>query len=101
MFQYAAGRALSLSRKQVLRLDISGFDNYRFQREFDLERIFNCPIDVAAEKEIRGILKWQFAPIVRQVISRPVMARLPIDLEFAPPATASGARLSPPVGCRR
>jgi len=74
MFQYAAGRALALELGTPLRLDISGFARYTLHQGFELPRIFTCPILVAGEDDVRGILGWQYPPRLRRIISRPVMA---------------------------
>lgn len=76
MFQYAAGRALSLERGVPLRLDVSGFANYELHQGFELQRLFNCSADIASETDVRGILGWQFLPVIRQVVSRPGMGAL-------------------------
>lgn len=74
MFQYAAGRALSLKRNVSLRVDISGFANYGLHQGFELQRIFNCPAEIASEADVRGILGWQYPSSIRQLLSRPGMA---------------------------
>jgi hypothetical protein len=74
MFQYAAGRALSLERNVSLRLDISGFENYGLHQGFELQRVFNCPAEIASEADVRGILGWQYSSSIRQLLSRPSMA---------------------------
>jgi hypothetical protein len=76
MFQYAAGRALSLERGQLLRLDISRFDGYALHQGFELQRVFGCPAEVVTEEDVRCILGWQSPPIVRRVLSRPSMTVL-------------------------
>ena len=73
MFQYAAGRALSLKCNVSLRVDISGFANYGLHQGFELQRIFNCPAEIASEAEVRGILGWQYSSSIRQLLSRPSM----------------------------
>lgn len=73
MFQYAAGRAISLELGVPLRLDISGFANYGLHQGFELERIFNCPVEIANEEDVKNILGWQSLPSVRRVMSRPRM----------------------------
>lgn len=73
MFQYAAGRALSLKRSDPLRLDISGFANYALHQGFELERIFNCTTEIATEADVRSILGWQYLSTIRRVASRPGM----------------------------
>lgn len=76
MFQYAAGRALSLERGVSLMLDVSGFANYQLHQGFELERLFNCKVEIASEREVRRVLSWQFTSGVRRVLSRPRMAAL-------------------------
>ena len=76
MFQYAAGRALSLAREQPLRLDIFGFDGYGLHHGFELKRVFNCPAEIASEADVRGMLGWQALSLVRRILSRPGMAAL-------------------------
>jgi len=74
MFQYAAGRVLSLERGQPWRLDISGYSGYGLHQGFELQRVFNCPIEIATESDVRDILGWQCWPGIRRVLSRPSMA---------------------------
>jgi len=76
MFQYAAGRALSLKFKQPLRLDISGFAGYGLHQGFELQRIFNCPVERATEADVRNILGWQYSTGIRRILSRPGLAVL-------------------------
>lgn len=74
MFQYAAGRTISLERGTSFRLDISGFANYGLHQGFELQRVFNCPAEFATEAEVRNILGWQFTPGIRRVVSRTGLA---------------------------
>lgn len=76
MFQYAAGRALSLKRNESLLLDTAGFANYALHQGFELHRVFNCTADIASEADLRAILGWQLSPGIRRVLSRPQMAAL-------------------------
>lgn len=76
MFQYAAGRALSLARGIPLRLDVSDFANYELHQGFELQRVFNCTADIANETDVRRLLGWQFMSGVRRVVSRSSMAVL-------------------------
>ncbi len=76
MFQYAAGRALSLERGQSLRLDISGFAGYGLHQGFELQRIYNCPVEIATENEVRSILGWQFSSGIRRIVARSSMSVL-------------------------
>ena len=74
MFQYAAGRAISLERDTSLRLDISGFADYGLHQGFELKRVFGCPAEIASEADVRSILGWQFSPGIRRVMTRSSMA---------------------------
>jgi hypothetical protein len=74
MFQYAAGRALSLERRQPLRLDITGYKGYKLHDGFELHRVFECPAAVAAAEEVHSILRWQSPVVIRRVLARPSMA---------------------------
>ena len=76
MFQFAAARALALRKKQPLKLDTSGFDQYGLHQGFQLQEAFNGAFDVASELEIRALLGWQRAPLIQRVLSRPAMAPL-------------------------
>ena len=73
MFQYAAGRALSLECGVPLQLDVSGFAWYGLHQGFELQRIFNCTIDIAGEADVRCILGWQYSSAIRRVVSRQSM----------------------------
>ncbi len=73
MFQYAAGRALSLDRGVQLKLDIAGFEGYGLHQGFELQRVFNCAADIASETEVRSLLGWQFPSAIRRVVARPSM----------------------------
>ena len=74
MFQYAAGRALSLERGQTLRLDVSGFSGYGLHQGFELQRVFNCTAEIADPSEIDRLLGWQSLPMVRRLMVRPGFA---------------------------
>lgn len=76
MFQYATGRALSLERGVLLRLDISAFASYELHQGFELQRIFNCNADISNESDVSSILGWQRLPGIRRVVSRLGMAGL-------------------------
>ncbi len=76
MFQYAVGRALALPMGIPLRLDISGFDGYELHQGFELHRVFNCNATLASTDEVRSVLGWRCAPMVRRILSRPQLALL-------------------------
>ncbi|WKT80103.1 hypothetical protein QYC27_07295 [Thermosynechococcus sp. PP45] len=56
MFQYAAGRALSILRGVPLRLDIGGFTSYDLHQGFELERVFSCPVTLAELQDVHAVL---------------------------------------------
>ena len=74
MFQYAAGRALSLEYGVPLRLDGSGFAAYDLHQGFELGRVFKGAFEIADEADVRSILGWQYSPVIRRVVSRSSMA---------------------------
>ncbi len=76
MFQYAAGRALSLECGVPLRLDVSGFAAYDLHQGFELGRIFEGVFEIADESDERSILGWQYFPLIRRIVSRPNMSAL-------------------------
>ena len=76
MFQYAAGRALSIARDVPLRLDVSGFDGYGLHQGFELFRVFVCNPVIATEEEVRDLLGWRASWLARKVLMRPSLAML-------------------------
>jgi hypothetical protein len=74
MFQYAAGRALSIQLNQPLRLDVSDFANYRLHHGFELSRLFAGVMEVASSEDMRRILSWRAAPIFRRLLLRQELA---------------------------
>lgn len=76
MFQYAAGRALSLRNNFTLALDISGFERYELHQGFELQRVFNHPFETASRADIRRVLGWQSPVSIRRIVSRSPFASL-------------------------
>lgn len=76
MFQYAAGRALSLRRQTDLRLDVSGFADYHLHQGFELKRVFACPAKLATEAEVHSLLGWQSGPLARRILAKPAFSAL-------------------------
>lgn len=70
MFQYAAGRALSLRKSTPLALDVSGFENYGLHHGFELQRVFSPTCEIASKADVRGVLGWQSPLIMRRIVSR-------------------------------
>lgn len=71
MFQYAAGRALSLRLSQPFRLDISDFDGYGLHQGFELSRVFVRNPEIATEDEVRNMLGWRASRFARKILLRP------------------------------
>lgn len=70
MFQYAAGRALSLKNDSTFVLDISGFENYELHQGFELQRVFRHRFETASKADIRRVLGWQSPAGIRRIVSR-------------------------------
>ncbi|MEQ1599426.1 MAG: alpha-1,2-fucosyltransferase [Methylotenera sp.] len=71
MFQYAAGRALSLSLGAQLKLDTRDFSGYQLHQGFELNRLFNCRAEIATDTDLAHVLGWQRAKLVQRVLRRP------------------------------
>ncbi len=76
MFQYAAGRALSLRNGTTLALDVSGFESYGLHQGFELRRVFSGPFELASGADVRRVLGWQSPAIVRRILARRQLASL-------------------------
>lgn len=74
MFQYAAGRAVSIKNDLPLKLDISSFSNYALHQGFELDRVFDCNAVVASKRDFHSVLGFQSWACVRRIILRPSMA---------------------------
>ena len=74
MFQYSAGRALSLLLGQKLYLDVSAFEGYTLHQGYELDRVFNCTTPIAGEVEKRAVLGWQYSPIIQRIVARPFLS---------------------------
>ena len=70
MFQYAAGRALSLKKNDWFALDTAGFEQYGLHQGFELERVFTAPVTIASEADRRRVLGWRRSTLVRRALSR-------------------------------
>lgn len=71
MFQYAAGRALSLARGVPLRLDTQDFEGYTLHNGYELHRIFNIDARLADARDVRQVLGWRaFSPLRRKLFHK-------------------------------
>jgi hypothetical protein len=82
MFQYAAGRSLSLKKNTTLALDVSGFEGYGLHQGFELDRVFSASITLASEADRKRLLGWRRSPQVRRVLAR-LPATIAADSHFA------------------
>lgn len=73
MFQYAAGRSLSLTRDEPLRLDVSDFASYGLHQNFELARVFSGPVSLAVPGDVRTVLGWQSSRHIRRIVARPAL----------------------------
>ena len=71
MFQYAAGRALALSSRQLLLLDTSDFAGYPLHQGFELKRVFHCETTIASSVEVVSLLGWRATPGIKRILARP------------------------------
>jgi hypothetical protein len=76
MFQYAAGRALSLKLRTPLKLDIREFSGYQLHQGFELNRLFNCNAEIATNDDLDNVLSWQKAKLVQRILRRPQLKNL-------------------------
>lgn len=76
MFQYAAGRAVSIKSGQPLLLDLSDFTDYRLHHGFELSNVFNLIAGKAEASTVRGMLGWRANRLVRKVLRRSQFIRL-------------------------
>lgn len=71
MFQYAAGRALSIKFDASHLLDVGDFAGYRLHQGFELARVFTCPVTLAEPEDVRAVLGWQSSRLARRILARP------------------------------
>jgi hypothetical protein len=57
MFQYAAGKSLSINKNEEFKIDIRNFKEYF--RKFELNTVFDCEINFASKNDLKDILSWQ------------------------------------------
>lgn len=87
MFQYAAGRALSLAVERPLLLDLRGFESYGLHQGFEIDRVFVAPVRAATAADVRNLLGWRAGKLTRKLLKRvpsPLLrgSRLAIEPHF-------------------
>ncbi len=70
MFQYAAGRALSLHIGCDFRLDTRGFSNYKLHNGFEISRVFGISPTTATDSDIRQALGWRSTEFALKFLRR-------------------------------
>lgn len=70
MFQYAAGRSLSLKNNTRLALDVAAFEGYGLHQGFELNRVFSAPIALASDADRQDMLGWRRSPVVRRLLAK-------------------------------
>ena len=73
MFQYAAGRALSLKLGVFLKLDVDDFGGYGLHQGFELDRLFAGKIELASEADKQAVLGWQESRLIRRIVKKPAL----------------------------
>ncbi|MFK5947535.1 MAG: alpha-1,2-fucosyltransferase [Methylococcales bacterium] len=71
MFQYAAGRALSLTHGSELLSDLHDFSDYSLHNGYELNKVFNINIKCASEETVKALLKWRANSLIMKVLRRP------------------------------
>jgi hypothetical protein len=72
MFQYAAGRALSIATKQPFYVDLQDFKGYALHHGFELNEVFNLRVEVADEQLLNAVLDFRNQCLIRKLIKRPL-----------------------------
>lgn len=68
MFQYAVGRALSITHEQVLKLDVEDLSAKTSHYGYELNRVFGIDAPLADAEDFRAVLGWQRT--LRKVLAR-------------------------------
>ena len=76
MFQYAAAKALAVSRTQPLLLDLAAFDGYKLHNGFELDRVFKIDSAAAKTTDLLPVLGWRTSALVRKILKRRPFAPL-------------------------
>ena len=72
MFQYAAGRALSILMQQPFFLDLQDFRGYSLHQGFQLNDVFNLDVSTADEQMLNTKLGFRNQKFLRKLLKRPL-----------------------------
>ena len=70
MFQYAAGRALSLSKSNELKFDPRFFTNYKLHNGCEIDRVFNVSANSASKGDLLQVLGWRSSTNILNLLQR-------------------------------
>lgn len=76
MFQYATGRALSLSAGTELKLFLGDYKGYELHSGYELDKVFNLDVDIVSETELQKIIGWRKIERVRKVLQKKRLSKL-------------------------
>ena len=76
MFQYAAGKSLSLKTNQVHWLDLNDFNGYQLHNGFELDRVFNIEDIKSSPTVAKELLSWRANSFAKKILLRSQFARL-------------------------
>lgn len=70
MFQYAAGRALSILLDLPLLVDLNSFASYKLHK-YELEKVFNLSLTAASQENLRDLIGIQSNSFIFRFLSKP------------------------------
>ncbi len=72
MFQYAAGRALSLRQGRRLLIDATAYLHYRRHQGFEIKKVFHCPVGISSPERLRAVLGLARFEPVQRLLAKPL-----------------------------
>jgi hypothetical protein len=76
MFQYATGRALSISHGVPLFLDAGSFKEHGQHQGFELNRLFHAQSEVASNDMVREFIGWRGSKFIRRFMSSSLLRNM-------------------------
>ncbi|MBU3638546.1 alpha-1,2-fucosyltransferase [Polynucleobacter sp. AP-RePozz3-80-G7] len=100
MFQYAAGRAISIGLGEPFKVDIMAFNKYKIHQGYELGKIFLVNVAEANKSDISNVLGWRHPQYLRNILSKKVMVNFrPPGLIVEPHFHYSSKILDVPSSC--
>jgi hypothetical protein len=72
MFQYAAGRSLSILKQQPFFIDLQDFEGYSLHHGFELNDVFNLHAKIAEPTLLNSVLGLNNQKFLRKFLKRPL-----------------------------